>query len=155
MRTEQEYKNLEAERDALILAVADHVTVRSEQYAQIEQYKADIERLESQLGLATSSIDALAARVAEMRSTLSVIVTAEWRAWGKLASPEEFVRWAKSRANHAIAQDNDSAAILSRHDAAIWLEAAEVCRQCGMTPAIVLAERFRARAAELGKAHGN
>ena len=33
--------------------------------------------------------------------TLHGIRDADWRKWDELASPEEFVRWAKSRANHA------------------------------------------------------
>ena len=32
--------------------------------------------------------------------SLEYIVNADWRKWEELASPEEFVRWAKSRANH-------------------------------------------------------
>jgi hypothetical protein len=34
--------------------------------------------------------------------TLRGIVNANWRTWDELASPEEFERWAKSRANHAL-----------------------------------------------------
>ena len=30
----------------------------------------------------------------------------DWRKWEELASPEEFVRWAKSRANHALMPPN-------------------------------------------------
>jgi hypothetical protein len=33
--------------------------------------------------------------------TLHGIRDADWRKWDELASPEEFVRWAKARANHA------------------------------------------------------
>lgn len=35
--------------------------------------------------------------------TLKGIVAADWRKWDELSSPEEFVRWAKARANHALA----------------------------------------------------
>ncbi|MHB8920929.1 MAG: hypothetical protein ACYC3N_07830 [Halothiobacillus sp.] len=37
-----------------------------------------------------------------MRETLRSIVDADWRKWHELASPDEFVRWAKARANHAL-----------------------------------------------------
>ncbi len=45
-------------------------------------------------------LDALHADLVE---TLQGIVDSNWRAWAELGSPEEFERWAKSRANHAIA----------------------------------------------------
>ena len=37
-----------------------------------------------------------------LRETLQGIADADWRRWGDLATPEEFVRWAKSRAAHAL-----------------------------------------------------
>jgi len=37
-----------------------------------------------------------------LRETLQGIADADWRRWEELASPEEFVRWAKSRAAHAL-----------------------------------------------------
>lgn len=37
-----------------------------------------------------------------MRDTLRGISEADWRNWEELASPDEFVRWAKHRANHAL-----------------------------------------------------
>ena len=42
----------------------------------------------------------------DMRTTLNGIVDADWRTWQELASPDEFVRWAKSRANHALVRNN-------------------------------------------------
>ena len=33
--------------------------------------------------------------------TMEGIANSNWRKWEELASPEEFERWAKSRANHA------------------------------------------------------
>lgn len=42
------------------------------------------------------------AAVEFMLETLRGIAGADWRQWEELASPEEFVRWAKSRANHAL-----------------------------------------------------
>jgi hypothetical protein len=39
----------------------------------------------------------------KLRDTLQQIVDADWRKWEELASPEEFVRWAKSRAQHVLA----------------------------------------------------
>lgn len=37
-----------------------------------------------------------------LRETLQGIADADWRKWEELATPEEFVRWAKSRAMHAL-----------------------------------------------------
>ena len=37
-----------------------------------------------------------------MRETLQGIAKADWRKWEELASPHEFVRWAKARALHAL-----------------------------------------------------
>ena len=37
-----------------------------------------------------------------MRETLQGIAKADWRNWEELASPHEFVRWAKARAMHAL-----------------------------------------------------
>ena len=38
-----------------------------------------------------------------MLETLRGIADADWRKWEELASPEEFVLWAKRRACHALA----------------------------------------------------
>lgn len=35
--------------------------------------------------------------------TAEAIVAANWKTWEELATPEEFERWAKSRANHMVA----------------------------------------------------
>lgn len=40
-----------------------------------------------------------------MRDTLRGILEADWRNWEELASADEFVRWAKSRANQALMPD--------------------------------------------------
>lgn len=37
-----------------------------------------------------------------LRETLEFIAGADYRKWEELSSPDEFVRWAKSRANHAL-----------------------------------------------------
>lgn len=37
-----------------------------------------------------------------VRNTLQGIVDADWRKWEELATADEFVRWAKSRAAHAL-----------------------------------------------------
>ena len=37
-----------------------------------------------------------------LRETLQGIADADWRKWEELATPEEFVRWAKARAAHAL-----------------------------------------------------
>lgn len=39
----------------------------------------------------------------EVIETLEGIVNADWRTWEELASPDVFVRWAKSRVSHALA----------------------------------------------------
>lgn len=49
------------------------------------------------------SIEELKKQNADLLATLRGIADADWRKWEELASPEEFVRWAKSRASHAIA----------------------------------------------------
>jgi hypothetical protein len=40
--------------------------------------------------------------IERLRETLDGIANADWRTWEELASPDEFVRWAKSRAQHAL-----------------------------------------------------
>lgn len=50
-----------------------------------------------------------AEEIERLRETLQGIADADWRKWEELADPNEFVRWAKSRANHALtynAQNN-------------------------------------------------
>lgn len=46
------------------------------------------------------------ADIERMSETLRGIVEADWRKWEELARPEEFVRWAKARANHALQVPN-------------------------------------------------
>ena len=41
--------------------------------------------------------------IERLRKTLRGIANADYRDWHELASPDEFVRWAKSRARHALA----------------------------------------------------
>lgn len=55
------------------------------------------------------TIERQAAQIEMMRSTLHGIVDADWRKWEELASPEEFVRWAKSRANHVLSTTTEQA----------------------------------------------
>ena len=40
--------------------------------------------------------------LARLRGTLQSIADADWRQWEELATPDEFVLWAKSRAAHAL-----------------------------------------------------
>lgn len=40
--------------------------------------------------------------LARLRETLQGIAGADWREWEELATPYEFVRWAKARAAHAL-----------------------------------------------------
>lgn len=49
-----------------------------------------------------ADLDALQADNARLRETFQGIVDADWRKWEELATPDEFVRWAKSRANHML-----------------------------------------------------
>lgn len=51
--------------------------------------------------LVKHGIEAMA-EVKRLRETLQGIADADWRRWEELASPDEFVRWAKSRAMHAL-----------------------------------------------------
>jgi len=60
-------------------------------------------------GKAANLIERQAAQIEMMRSTLHGIVDADWRKWEELASPEEFVRWAKSRANHVLSTTTEQA----------------------------------------------
>ena len=140
LRVSAECDRLIAERDALIRAVADHVTVRAEQYAQIQ---------------------ALAARVQEMRGLLEdscrpepptkdtgcCISCGSWTPHGnpeRHAHEDDCEAWktyiairarTPSLAKKAIITPDTSAQILARRDAAIWMEAAEVCE--AFTPTYV------------------
>ena len=40
--------------------------------------------------------------IGRLRQTLHGIADADWRGWGEMASPDEYVQWAKSRARHAL-----------------------------------------------------
>lgn len=53
---------------------------------------------------AADEIERLAEQVRVLRETMQGIVSSDWRRWEELASPDEFVRWAKARANHALEQ---------------------------------------------------
>lgn len=53
-------------------------------------------------GCPTPGACSAVAEVASLRATLQGIVDADWRKWEELAQPEEFVRWAKCRANYAL-----------------------------------------------------
>ena len=93
LRVSAECDRLIAERDALIRAVADHVTVRAEQYAQIQ---------------------ALAARVQEMREALEAAKDCLW----------SYNTLTRNKVEKALATPDTSAQILARLKAAIWMEAA-------------------------------
>ncbi|MHB1266411.1 MAG: hypothetical protein ACYCY2_02270 [Acidithiobacillus ferriphilus] len=56
--------------------------------------------------LILSAMNALA-DVERMRETFEGILSANWRKWEELASPEEFVRWAEARALHALAHGRE------------------------------------------------
>jgi len=73
-----------------------------------------IATLEADARIKAANMELAQARVAELEVALRNIVAADWRGWHELASPDEFVRWAKSRANHALATSN--AAMKDHHD---------------------------------------
>lgn len=52
--------------------------------------------------------------LARLRETLQSIADADWRRWEELATPDEFVRWAKSRAAHALRPNAPSSADAKR-----------------------------------------
>lgn len=67
---------------------------------------AEIERLHKALGECSAGWESGTKAIAEnllLRATLRGIVEADWRKWEELAHAEEFVRWAKNRAAHALA----------------------------------------------------
>jgi len=97
---------------ALILPLMDDVT---ELVRERWNRRADEKYMKALAGLPDGAIDgglkidieaALVADNMRMRETLQAIVDADWRKWQELASSEEFVRWAKSRANHALLPAN-------------------------------------------------
>ena len=49
------------------------------------------------------------------------IVNADWRKWEELASPEEFVRWAKSRANHTATSLRQAIAEAEKQEPVAWI----------------------------------
>ncbi len=82
---------------------------KMEQAAQINHLQmalADTEALEAETSARCLK---QAEQIEMMRSTLHGIVDADWRKWEELASPEEFVRWAKSRANHVLSTTTEQA----------------------------------------------
>lgn len=80
-------------------------------------------------GKAANLIERQAAQIEMMRSTLHGIVDADWRKWEELASPEEFVRWAKSRANHVLSTTPDQA--LERFAERVRKQCIGVCYEVG------------------------
>lgn len=57
---------------------------------------------EGKYQLYTTPPAAQAVDLERVRNTLQGIVDADWRKWEELATADEFVRWAKSRAAHAL-----------------------------------------------------
>lgn len=104
---EQEYKRLlemaRAEKAMTPLEIeaanaidAAHGELSKNEKACVENYS----RILAILGM--DEEDDPVAAVEYMRETLQGIAEADWRRWEELASPDEFVRWAKARANHAL-----------------------------------------------------
>ncbi len=75
----------------------------------LRNYELSTDYVEAASVDAPNIIERQAAQIEMMRSTLHGIVDADWRKWEELASPEEFVRWAKSRANHVLSTTPDQA----------------------------------------------
>ncbi len=61
-----------------------------------------LERLVIERDVAQARLKLAAEGIEHMRETLQGIADADWRRWEELATPDEFVRWAKSRAAHAL-----------------------------------------------------
>lgn len=74
----------------------------------------------------TKHIDLDALR-GELLETLQGIADADWRKWEELASPEEFVRWAKSRANHMIARIRELEGDTGK-SAGAWISVGELAK---------------------------
>lgn len=71
-------------------------------------------------GKQIAEIERLNVQVAMLQETLQGIYAADWRKWEELASPEEFERWVKSRANHALRQTESD--WLAAHDSNLRAE---------------------------------
>lgn len=61
-----------------------------------------LERLVIERDVAQARLKLAAEEIQHMREALQGIADADWRRWEELATPYEFVRWAKSRAAHAL-----------------------------------------------------
>ena len=90
--------------------IMDHVRLR-DCFKSIKELSKEVELLREKLNEKNIvSVDVikmgieseLIEEIQKLREALQLIVDADWRKWQELASPEEFVRWAKSRANHAL-----------------------------------------------------
>lgn len=92
--------------------------------------------------------DALAARVLEMREALDMTYLLE-------ISGGAYYDFDELRTK-SLATPDTSAAILARRDAAVWMEAAEVCTDLScIDPKDSCAEALRAKAESLEKEYGN
>ena len=60
--------------------------------------------------------------------TAEAIVAANWKTWEELATPEEFERWAKSRANHMVAAIREALAEPVKQGPVAWDLAEKVRR---------------------------
>ena len=120
MRTEQEYKDLEAERDAAI---------------------ASFHAAQTQVVGWQKQCEELAARVQEMREALAhnqqvfaeiyhARMKPNWFTNGAHAAEQHFFIWlnkGKVATEEALATPDTSAKIIAELKAAVWMEAAEVC----------------------------
>ena len=183
MRTEEEYKNIaeelelsnecldlandnyaklnarlakvEAERDSLHGIVCDCLKSLGNgsgatKECSIEFLSGAPEEIRLVVSELRADSDALAARVQEMREAL-----------GKVSMEANFfdVLVIARTANEALATPDTSAQILARRDAAIWMEAAEICkaisaeetRPAGKGAATDCEDALRAKADELLK----
>lgn len=70
-------------------------------------------------------IKELAAQNQQLREQLQMILDADYRKWEDLASPDEFVRWAKSRANYMLQLPDIASKHMNRVKAEAYREIAD------------------------------
>jgi hypothetical protein len=72
--------------------------------------------LDEPRGCPTPGACSAVAEITRLRATLQGIVDADWRKWEELAQPEEFVRWAKCRANYALTYVGSNVELRGAHE---------------------------------------
>lgn len=59
-------------------------------------------------------LELAAKAIKETHETLQGIANANWQTWEELASPHEYVEWAKRRARHALIVSNSALAEIGK-----------------------------------------